>query len=163
LGEDEAVAGKLDALVKLSVVAAVLLGSSSVAYYYVIYLPERDARIDAAKAAAEQRRAEEKAAAEQRRSEDQLNAQAAYESCIRNAQEVYSSTWAPSCKRIAQDDPKEHASCIATGVTKQTCDAWYSHDPSPSCALPHATAQNIEAALNKARDRCLQASKAGLL
>jgi hypothetical protein len=61
------VAGKIDAFLKLSIVAGVLLASSSVAYYYVIYLPDRDARIDANNGAAEQRRAEEKAAAEQRR------------------------------------------------------------------------------------------------
>jgi hypothetical protein len=145
-------AGKIDALVKLSIVASVLLASSGIAYYYAVYLPERDARIDA-----------DKAAVEQHRSEEQLAAQIAYDGCIRKAQEVHNSVWASSCRRIAEDDPKKHASCIATGLAKQTCDAMYSHDASPNCALPSGTAQNLEASLNKARDRCLQASKAGLL
>jgi hypothetical protein len=157
-----AVAGKIDAFLKLSIVAGVLLASSSIAYYYVVYLPDRDARIDANNAAAEQRRAEEKAAAEQRHLEEQLDAQVRYKECLNNAQEVYSATWAASCKRIAQDDLKEHASCISIGLTKQQCDAAHNHDPSPNCALPHATAQSIEASLNKARELCLQASKAGL-
>ena len=43
----EAVVAKIDAFLKLSIVAAVLLASASVAYYYVVYLPDRDARIDA--------------------------------------------------------------------------------------------------------------------
>ena len=32
-------AGRIDALLKLSVVASLLLASSSVGYYYVVYLP----------------------------------------------------------------------------------------------------------------------------
>jgi len=39
-------AGKIDAILKLSVVASVLFASSSVRYYYLSYLPRRDARFE---------------------------------------------------------------------------------------------------------------------
>ena len=36
-------AGKIDAILKLSVVVSVLLASSSVGYYYLVHLPHREA------------------------------------------------------------------------------------------------------------------------
>jgi hypothetical protein len=57
-------AGKIDAILKLSVVAAVLLASSSVGYYYLVHLPHRDAQFEPEQVleslrTAEQRRAEQ--------------------------------------------------------------------------------------------------------
>ena len=45
----------IDAIFKVSIIAAVALASVSVAYYYFVYLPARDARLDAEKQALEQR------------------------------------------------------------------------------------------------------------
>ena len=39
-------AGKIDAILKLSVVASVLLASSSVGYYYLVHLPHQDAQFE---------------------------------------------------------------------------------------------------------------------
>jgi hypothetical protein len=39
-------AGKIDAILKLTVVASVLLASSSVRYYYLVHLPHRDAQFE---------------------------------------------------------------------------------------------------------------------
>lgn len=159
-------AGKIDAFLKLSIVAGVLLASSSVAYYYVIYLPDRDARIDANNGAAEQRRAEEKAAAEQRRSDEQVDAQMRYDRGIRQAQETYDATWASNCRLKGQSAAQRHTNCIVNGADKELCDKMYDRerlvDSSPNCSLPSSIAESLDASLNKARDRCLQASKAGL-
>jgi len=38
--------GKVDAFLKLCVAAAMLVVSASVAYYYVIYLPQREIQLD---------------------------------------------------------------------------------------------------------------------
>jgi hypothetical protein len=161
------VAGKIDAFLKLSVVAAVLLASSSVAYYYVVYLPERDARIDADKAATEQRRAAGKAATEQNRSEEQLSAKLRYDRCLREAQDIYNSDWASNCglrRQEAAQIAQKHARCVADPANdKNLCDQHYTvPDASPNCALPRVLATDLEARLNKARQLCLQASKAGL-
>src|SRR6516165_1477457 len=136
-------AGKIDALLKLSIVAAVLLASSSVAYYHLIYLPERDARIDAAKAAAEQRRSYEAAAAEQRRADeaalaerlraiDKTTARKLYELCVSEAEDDYNLNWTNNCASKT------------------------------SCTLPAYIADGLNTNRNKARDRCLQEFKSGL-
>ena len=39
-------AGKIDAILKLSVVVSVLLASSSFGYYYLVHLPHRDAQFE---------------------------------------------------------------------------------------------------------------------
>jgi hypothetical protein len=168
-------AGQLDAYFKLSIVAAVLLASSSVAYYYAIYLPDRDARIDAANAAAEQRRADEKATAEQRRidekasaedrrSEDQQNAQWRYDRCLGAALNGYNSDWAGNCGSRHQEAAQQRAHCIADPRNdKERCAEHYPvPDGSADCALPRTLATDLETRLNKARELCLQQSKAGL-
>jgi hypothetical protein len=168
-------AGKLDAFLKLSIIASVLLASSSVAYYYAVYLPDRDARIDAAtaaaeqrraeeKTAAEQRRAEEKAAAEERRSEEQTDAQMRYNRCLGKAEDVYNSAWASNCSSRGKEAQQKHDRCIADPRNdKELCDQHYQLlDASANCALPRTLASDLEASLNKERERCLQASKAGL-
>jgi hypothetical protein len=79
------VASRIDALLKLSVIAGVLVASSSVAYYYVMYSPRRDAQLDIerawerARADAERRAEWERALSEQRASEQRASEQRASE------------------------------------------------------------------------------------
>jgi hypothetical protein len=79
------VAGRIDAFLKLSVIAGVLVASSSVAYYYVVYLPRRDAQLDVeqawerARADAERRAEWERALSEQRASEQRASERRASE------------------------------------------------------------------------------------
>jgi hypothetical protein len=176
-------AGKIDALLKLSIVVAVLLASSSVAYYHLIYLPERDARIDAAKAAAEQRRADETAAAEQRRSDEataaeqrrsdeaaaaeqhraveKAGARMRYDRCLSDAQDNYHLNWVSNCNSKKQKEAQAYARCISASTNDTS---WICHKPDASsdCSLPSYIADSLGADLNKARDRCLQMYKSGL-
>jgi hypothetical protein len=54
-------AGKIDAILKISIVASVLFASSSVGYYYLSYLPRRDARLEPERALEQLRTAAQKA------------------------------------------------------------------------------------------------------
>ena len=128
-------AGKIDAILKLGIVAGVLLVSSSVAYYYAVYLPGRDA--------------------------DRI---ARLGACLQNTQEIYASTWAKACNSVAQGSVKQQrAECLARGGGQAECESRYAvHDVSPQCSLPKDVAEDIEARCDKSREYCLQASKTGL-
>jgi hypothetical protein len=57
-------AGKIDAILKLTVVASMLFASSSVGYYYLVHLPRREAQFEPERVlerlrAAAQKRAEQ--------------------------------------------------------------------------------------------------------
>jgi len=64
------------ALLKLSVIIALLVAASSVAYYYTVYLPDRDARLDQeraleqARAVGDKRAKEEQLAFQQKQTEE---------------------------------------------------------------------------------------------
>jgi hypothetical protein len=62
-------ASKLDALLKLSIIAGVLFASASVGYYFLVYLPQRDAQFDAERVQAK-KQAEAAAQAQQERQAD---------------------------------------------------------------------------------------------
>ena len=164
-------AGSIDAFVKLSVAASILLASGSVGYYYVVYLPGRDADIareqkiekakaDLARQVDQQRREADQRAAEERRANDQAEVKAAYQSCVALADRSYDGMWASTCKRIAEKDAKDRADCVAKGSS--FCDIYKLRDGSPNCALPRALASDLDATHEKSRDRCLQESKSGL-
>src|SRR5450755_3398679 len=103
-------AGKIDAILKLGVVASVLLASSSVGYYYLVHLPHRDAQFEPERVleslrTAEQRRAEkeqllfeqkvsEQRAAEQKVVEERQALEKAnrYEACLNRATDNYNAS-----------------------------------------------------------------------
>jgi hypothetical protein len=169
------VAARIDALLKLSVVAALLLGSSGVAYYYAIYLPHRDAEIENARAL-EQARAEadksamqERVAVEQsqlaaRRAEAKAGAESRYQACIDNAGAVHSASWAAECKRLAEKAQQDHKDCLSKSkLSEEYCDTAYRmRDASPNCTLPLKIATDLDGGLTKARNRCAQDRKAAL-
>jgi hypothetical protein len=166
----------IDVVFKLSIVAAILLVSSSVGYYYVVYLPSRDARLDEerrldiARAEAEKRAEQERVLAEQRALEqrqtlEKVAAQVRYDACQNRATANYSASWATSCKRIADNNLKKRADCIKTASSdymRSTCNDIWKVDPGPNCTLPRALGTDIEQEMVRAQDRCLQESKAGL-
>jgi hypothetical protein len=182
----------LNAVFKLSILAAVLLGSLSAAHYYLVYLPDRDARLDAerrqdehdrqeraeAQRRAEQERAEaqrrfeqeqvlsQRRALEQRQSAEKAAMQTRYKECISRAEHTYTATWASNCKDIGEKANLEvfrrRANC-GTVSTKAECESWHPlQDTSPNCLLPRVIATDLSAALEKMRDRCMQESKSGL-
>jgi hypothetical protein len=167
-------AGKIDTLLKLSIVAAVLLASSSVGYYYLVYLPRRDARLDleratereradAEKRAERERALSEQRAIERRQSAEKAAAQIRYDTCLTRAYDMYDASWTAACKRLGEKRLKDHHDCMRNELGRTFCDSTYDiREVSPNCALPRVIATELKADLEKGRDRCLQENKSGL-
>jgi hypothetical protein len=179
-------AGKIDAFFKGSVAVSFLLAAGSVAYYFAVYLPGRDARLDheqkvdaakaeyarradeqarrAAQQAQEEQRAAEQDVQEQRRASEKQAARDRYQRCVRSAEYTYSSNWANNCKRLAEDQIKKRADCLRTEtVGKSSCEVIYAtRDGSPNCTLPRVIAADLDADHDKAKDRCLRESQLNL-
>jgi hypothetical protein len=110
-------AGKIDAFLKLTVVASALFVSSSVGYYYLVYLPHRDAQFEPERVlerlrAAAQKRAQreqlllEQQASEQRAAEQQaleerqaLEKANRYQACLGRATDNYNASRLTACNR----------------------------------------------------------------
>jgi hypothetical protein len=136
--------GKIDAILKVSVIASVLLASSSVGYYYLVYLPQRDAQIEPERAlerlraAAEKRAKQEQLLVEQQASERR----AAEQKAIEEQQKV---------ERAAR-----YQACLSRATDDYVCDmAHVVHEASPDCKLPRSVASALDADAEKARDHCL--------
>jgi len=162
-------AARIDALLKLSVITSLLLASSGVAYYYAVYLPQRDAEQDhenslqKLNAYGQKRAGQEQSAAQQRESEQrQAEAKAGagirYQNCLDGARTNHDSSWAVACKRLADKAVQDHADCLSVpNLPQGYCDAAYgTRDPSANCTLPAEMAADLDGALNTARKACLQ-------
>jgi len=168
-------AGKIDAVLKLSVVASVLLASSSVGYYYLVQLPHQGAQFEpervlerfrgAAKKRAEQelllfeqqaseRRAAEQQAAEERQALEKANR---YQACLSRATDNYNASRLAACNWPREKILKDRNNCIELGFSEKVCAmAHVVREASPNCTLPGAVALSLDADVEKARDRCLQ-------
>jgi hypothetical protein len=161
--------GKSDTLLKLSIIASALLASFSVGYYYLVYLPRRDAQLDAeraferARADALQRMFSEQRASEERQAAEKAASPVRYQACLSGANNNYEALWAAACKRLGEQSRKEHDDCTSKNLGRQFCDVTYAiRDASPKCTLPPEIATDFDADVQKARDRCLQENRSGL-
>ncbi len=164
----------IDKFFKLSIVVAAVIVSGAVTYHYAVYIPQRDAALDAERRketaramevarsnseAQARRAAAEKLDEEQRKLEINIR----YESCTRLAQMNYSAGWDSNCKRIEDTRRKSHADCLKNALTRPNCDNLY---PAPvqqdSCALPTALAENLSRLMEQSKSRCLQELQLGL-
>jgi hypothetical protein len=174
-------AGKIEAILKLSVVAAVLLASSSVGYYYLVHLPHRDAQFEpervlerlraVAQARAEQeqllfkqqaseRRATEQQAAEERQILEKGNR---YQACLSRAFDNYNASRLAACNQTREKIIKDRDNCIQLGFSEKVCAmAHVVREASPNCPLPRAVAPALDADVEKARDRCQEEDSLGL-
>jgi hypothetical protein len=168
-------AARIDALLKLSVIASLLLASSGVAYYYAIYLPQRDAEQDresssqklqayGEKRADQERSAAQQRETEQRQAEAKEGAGIRYQNCVDGARINHEASWAAACKRLADKAEQDHSDCLSVpNLPQGYCDAAYStRDPSARCTLPVEMVADLDAALNSARKACLQERNAAL-
>jgi hypothetical protein len=169
--------GKIDAILKLSVVVSVLLASSSVGYYYLVHLPQRDEPqrvLEKFRAAAEKRaeqeqllfeqRASEQRAAEQRAAEEQLALERAnrHQACLNRATDNYNVSRLAACNRPREKIIKDRDNCIQLGFSEKVCAmAHVVREASPTCTLPRAVAFSLDADVEKARDRCLEEDRDG--
>ena len=168
-------AAKINALLKLSIIAALLVASSGVAYYYAVYLPRRDVRLEQERAFAQARAVEEKHAkqqqlafeqkqAQQHQAEVKAGADTRYQTCVDAASAAHDTTWAAECKRLAAKAQQDHAGCLAKAkLSQQYCDTAYrSRDGSSNCTLPLKVATELDGGLIRARNRCAQERNAAL-
>jgi hypothetical protein len=166
-------AGPVDAFLKVSISAAALFASVSVGYYYVLYLPQRDAQMDRdrkldaarselAKQADLARQATERRASEERQTADREAVQARYRICMSNAERNYSASWTDECKKISDKAKKDRADCLAKGTARESCDLFYPvKEFSSDCSLP-GIGKSLNDQLERTRARCLQESQLGL-
>jgi hypothetical protein len=168
-------AARIDALLKVSVIASLLLASSGVAYYYAVYLPQRDSEQDreiglqqlhvyGQKRADQERSAAQQRQTEQRQAEVKASAGIRYQNCVDDAGTSHDASWAAACKRLADKVVQDHADCLTIpNLPQGYCDAAYTtRDASAHCTLPGEMAADLDAALSTARNRCLQERKAAL-
>jgi len=174
-------AAKIDAALKVSIVVSVLLASSSVGYYYLVYLPQRDAQfepqrmLERFRAAAEKRaeqelllfeqkvskqRAVEQKAVEERQALEKANR---YEACLSRATDVYNTSRLAACNRPREKIIKDQDDCVQLGFSRKVCAmAHIVPEASPNCTLPRTVTLALDADVEKARNRCLQEDRAGL-
>ena len=165
----------MNALPKLSLIASLLVASSSVGYYYAVYVPRRDAERDNARVLeatlsyAQKRAAQERAHAQQqelqqRQAAKKAAAETRYQSCLNGASASHDASWTAACKRLADKAVEDHAGCLNKSKLSQGyCDAAYRmRDASPDCVLPVAIATDLDGGLTLARRRCLQEREAAV-
>jgi hypothetical protein len=168
-------AGAIDSLLKISIAASVLIASGSISYYYMRYLPERDAQIENerklenarteyARQVEQSRAAAEKTADIERQAADKEATQTRYKICLKNADSNYSFAWADQCRKIADAAQKNRSECISKSTTdKSSCDLIYPKvDFNPDCSLNRAIGNDLNDQLQKSHERCLQESRLGL-
>jgi hypothetical protein len=172
---------QLEAILKMLALAAVTTAGLSVGYYYVVLLPQRDARleqqrineqvrIEAQTQANHERIEQEKRMEEIRkrnteiqRREERAAAQRRYDVCILRAEKSYQSEWVSECRRISQTSQKSYDKCIKEGTSKEVCKLVRGQPTDNiNCSLPRTIANELEATMEKAKDRCLQENRAGL-
>jgi hypothetical protein len=157
------------AILKVGVAASALLASSSVGYYYLAYLPYRDAEperaleLAAGKMPAEQgqsffeqqaleRRAAQQKATEERQALEKANR---YQACLSRATEKYNASRLSTCNLPREKIIKDRDDCIKLGFSEKVCAmAHVVPEASPNCTLPRAVALSLDADVEKARDRC---------
>jgi len=167
-------AGRLGAVFNLGIVAAALVASGGV-YYYAVYEPRRDAalesermlervRAEAGQRAAQLRLLAQQPAAQQGQTDAKAAAQARYQACLDGAGAVHDASWAAQCKQTADKTRRDHDDCLAKLHLPQSyCDSAYVvGEASPQCTLPAEIATVFDAALQRARNRCLKDSEAAL-
>ena len=155
---------KIDTILRIGLVAAVLSASSAVTYYYLIHLPNREARLDAERQAQQERieaaQAAEKAKAdqvEQNREAMKVAADYAYSVCTQAAAANYRANWAAACKTNAELVRKRYAACMTTPGMKVFSDANIgTPNAAADCAIPKDSANHWGELLEKGKDRCLQ-------
>ena len=148
---------------RLALAAAVILIGLSVAYHYVIYVPEKDRQLElaaeskaqAATLQAISSKAEEDKAAQNRR--------ANYRVCVSNAFSDYHSRWNSTCKRLADAADHDRSACLQGGGSEGTCRSSYPARPAADCALPNQMSDTYGASLKDDQQQCLNEAKAGVL
>jgi hypothetical protein len=173
--------GLLDTVLKVAVIVSVALGATSVSYYYVFYLPSRDAALDvqrqaeraAAKAESDRQAAAREAAQAEKEQREVIeraelerhkaNARSRYDICMHQTSVNYSSDWDGYCKRKEELRQQNYRSCLDGADGKSFCDRTYGQPlPVHDCTLPSAVADGLNSQFERGKSRCLQEFQSGL-
>jgi hypothetical protein len=171
-------AAKNNAILKISIVASVLLASSGIGYYYLVYLPQREVQfepqrvLERFRAAAENRaacakqelslfeqkvsdqRAAEQKVIEKRQALEKANR---YQACLSRATDSYNTSRLAACNRTREKIVKDQDDCVNLGFSRNVCAmAHVIPETSPNCRLPRTVALALDAGVEIARDRCLE-------
>ncbi|MCC8964906.1 hypothetical protein H8A95_21970 [Bradyrhizobium sp. Pear76] len=173
-------AGPVDAFLKVSLAVAALFASASVGYYYLAYLPQKDAqasrleaqrdlarkmdaaRIESARLAEQAAAAAEKRDLEERQTAAREAVQVRYRSCVRNAEARYADMWTAACREIADNNEKSYRDCMKQPNNTFCATLFSDRSNTSNCSLPRLRGTDISDTLDKARTRCLDESRAGL-
>ena len=143
-------------------IAAVLVGLS-VAYHYVIYIPEKDRaktlQADT-KANAESRTLQAKQTADAKAA---LDRRTNYRICLSAAQGDYSARWDESCRVRSVAADKNRADCIQKGIGDEYCASTYPPLPATDCSLARELSENYDSMLRENRKQCLEEARTGVL
>lgn len=156
-----------DAVLKLSLAAAVLLAGAGVGYYFGIFLPaeaihetldkgtrrqtedtDRSADLERARLADEQKRA----AAQQR-----------YEGCLASASLTYQDHWSQACRAQSARQQAAYEDCADDLFsTREGCARKFPVEPERGCALPVQLSGRLVADRDAARAQCLGELQGGV-
>lgn len=148
---------------RLALAAAAILIGLSVAYHYVIYIPEKDRARDLeirSKADHDALQLKERQAADSKLAMDRRTN---YRICLSNAQEDYHQRWEASCRVRSGAADKSRSQCIANGLTESYCGNSYPPLAASHCELPQSVSENYDSMLKEDRKRCLDEAKSGVL
>lgn len=148
---------------RLALAAAALLVGASVAYHYVIYIPEKDHEQQVAEQTKEQVIAQQQLAQQDARQKAAQARKSSYEMCVANAQFSYSSRWDATCKTRSDAAEKNRLKCLQNGMTQELCEASYPPLPPKDCQLPSSISDNYDSMLKDDRQHCLDEAKADVL
>jgi hypothetical protein len=154
----------IDAFFKASIIVGVLIASTSIAYYYVIYLPERDSKLDLQRTLEQISTDSAARLLKERQDAEKAAARDRYSRCTNSADSIYTIEWDQSCASYSKDQKEKHAQCLVAMTLRRTdCDSLYTVNvPLKDCRLPKAQADPINARSEKRKERCLEEFRAGI-
>jgi hypothetical protein len=155
--------GVADTVLKLSIALAFLIAGVSVGYYFLVYVPGKDARAQAAATAAAANAtatASAQAAASQQAAAKRT---ANYNSCLSAAEATYHADWNGNCATRSQQREADFNRCAGGFLSDSECRETNPYISPVDCQLPSTIADSLNGELKDAKDRCLQQAKDGLL
>jgi hypothetical protein len=151
--------GVVDAVLKLSIAVAFLIAGVSVGYYFLVYVPGKDARAQAAASAAAANATAQATASQQAATRRAAN----YNSCLASVDTTYHADWNSNCATRSQQREADYNRCLGGFLSESECRDQNPFIAPTDCQLPTVVADSINGELKDGKDRCLQQAKDGLL
>lgn len=152
-----------DAILKLSLAAAALMGGGGVGFYYGIYLPSQDIREQSEAMVKHQAAAREQTDALAKQAQRARAAQDAFDDCVSSAQLTYKNHWTAACRAQHTADVAAYEDCADDFFsTEAGCRRKHPIRPERDCALTTQLADRLVEERRSAREQCnatLQAAR----